>query len=92
MTRRELRCLGGRAKGCFGAVERFQFPRGKGVADIRGPLRRSRLRPGATIEVRVLLPGAIGKVVRLKLRRSAPPTRTVRCLAPGRQVPHGCGR
>jgi hypothetical protein len=82
----ELRCRG---RGCFTGTERFDFPQGEVRADIRGPLKRRRLN-GATIEVRILVPGSIGKVVRLKLRRRAAPLRTVLCLAPGQRAPHSC--
>jgi hypothetical protein len=83
----ELRCRGG---GCFTGTRLFRFPQGKVLADIRGPLRRSRLKPGATVEVRILVPGAIGKILRLKFRRTRAPSRELLCLVPGQLAPHRC--
>jgi hypothetical protein len=86
----ELRCAGGRKKGCFSGVKRFRFPRGKDTANIRKPVRRSRFRPGARLEIRVLAPESIGKVVRLTARRNKAPKVGVLCLAPGAKTPGRC--
>ena len=44
--------------------------------------RNKRLKVGATLEVRILRDGMIGKVVRLKIGKKRP-AQTVLCLAPG---------
>jgi hypothetical protein len=86
----ELRCGGGRAKGCFTGVKRFRFPKGRDTADIRGPVRRSRLRPGARLEIRIVAPESVGKVVQFTIRRGKGPRQRVLCLAPGRKAPARC--
>ena len=86
----ELRCAGGRKRGCFSGVKRFRFPKGKDTADIRKPVRRSRLRPGARLEVRILAPESIGKVVQLSIRRFEAPRQRVLCLPPGQKTPGRC--
>jgi hypothetical protein len=86
----ELRCAGGRKKGCFSGVKRFSFPRGKDTADVRRPVRRTRFRPGSRLEVRILAPESIGKVVRFSVRRGKLPKQRVLCLAPGAKRPGRC--
>jgi hypothetical protein len=86
----ELRCAGGRKRGCFSGVKRFRFPKGKDTADIRKPVRRARLKPGSRLEVRILAPESIGKVVQLSIRRFKAPRQRVLCLPPGRKTPGRC--
>lgn len=50
----------------------------------------SKLRPGATIEVRLTKPGATGKVVRFKVRKKKTPSATVLCLPAGASQPQAC--
>jgi hypothetical protein len=49
-----------------------------------------RLRRGARIEVRVSVPGAIGKVVRYRMRRGKVPRARNLCLPPGVTEPARC--
>ncbi len=51
--------------------------------------RNKTLRRGATLEVRTLATGAIGKVVRLKIGAKRP-AQTVLCLSPGAKSPARC--
>jgi hypothetical protein len=90
-ARVEMRCAGGRKRGCFSGVKRFSFPRGKDTASIRRPVRRTRFRPGSRLEVRILAPESIGKVVRLSIRRNKAPKPRVLCLPPGSRSPSRCG-
>lgn len=87
----ELRCAGGRKRGCFSGVKRFSFPRGKDTANVRKPVRRSRFKPKARLEIRILAPESIGKVVQLTARRNQAPKVKVLCLAPGAKKPGRCG-
>jgi hypothetical protein len=87
----QMRCAGGRKRGCFSGVKRFRFPRGKDTADIRRPVRRTGFRPGSRLEIRVLAPESIGKVVRFSFRRFKAPRQSVLCLAPGAKAPGRCG-
>jgi Ca2+-binding RTX toxin-like protein len=89
----ELRCTGGRRRGCFSGVQRFSSPRGHELRDIRRPLRGRQLRAGARLEVRILDADSIGKVVRYTMRSGerAPLRRTL-CLVPGSSTPGACPR
>ena len=49
-----------------------------------------RLRAGVVLEIRVTMPGAIGKYTKFVIRRSAAPLRTDRCLNPGGTKPVRC--
>ena len=44
---------------------------------------RRLLRPGAVVQISVTKPGAIGKYMRLRIRRGRSPSRIDRCLPPG---------
>ena len=52
--------------------------------------RRRRLRPGATIEVRILQSGLIGKVVIFTVRKKRQPRRQDLCMPPGASKPAAC--
>jgi hypothetical protein len=54
-------------------------------------LRRSRLRSGAVIAIRVTAPNATGRYVRYRMRTNKLPRRTLRCLPPGSTKPTRCG-
>ncbi len=51
---------------------------------------KRKLKPGATITIRITQPDAIGKVVRYKIRRGKPPKSSVLCLPPGARKPGRC--
>jgi hypothetical protein len=91
-ARIELRCSGGRRLGCFSGVKRFRVPNGAEVRNIRRPVRRSRLRTGARLEVRVLAEDSVGKVVRKTMRTNRLPSTRNLCLVPGRRTPGRCPR
>jgi streptogramin lyase len=79
-ARIQLRCKG---RGCFRGVKRVTLGRAASSVDLRRRfLRRARLRPRAVLEVRVLAPASIGKVVRFTIRRTKLPRRRVLCLPP----------
>ena len=54
-------------------------------------LRRSRLRSGAVIAIRVTAPNATGRYIRYEARRNKLPKVTLRCLPPGSTKPVRCG-
>lgn len=84
----QLRCRG---RGCFKRVRQVKIRRATSSVDLRRRfLRRARLRPRAVLEVRILKPASIGKVVRFKVRRAKLPTRRVLCLPPGAKRPTRC--
>jgi hypothetical protein len=58
-----------------------------GRATLTPLFRRSSLRPGAVIEVRITAPGYIGKVVRYTIRRRKLPASRTLCLPPGGSRP-----
>jgi hypothetical protein len=54
-------------------------------------LRDARLRPKAVLQVRILLPGHVGKVVRFKVRKAPKvPLSSELCLPPGATRPAKC--
>jgi Ca2+-binding RTX toxin-like protein len=83
----EMRCRGGKKKGCFKGVKRKRFAHGKDKASMLRPVKHSRLKPGAILEVRILAPDSVGRVVRFPIRRNAVPKPKVLCLVPGQAVP-----
>jgi hypothetical protein len=88
-----LRCRGGKKRGCFKKVKRFRVPRGAEARNIRGPLRKRKLKRGARIEVRILAKDSIGKVQRFTIRnRSRLPKSRTLCLVPGQNRPGRCPR
>jgi Ca2+-binding RTX toxin-like protein len=89
-ARIRLLCRGGANRGCFRGVKRFGAPNGANVKNIRGPLRKRRLRPRARIEVRILDEDSIGKVVRFTVRRGKLPRSRTLCLEPGQSEPGRC--
>jgi hypothetical protein len=60
----ELRCRGG---GCPRPLRRIDVTRA-GTVNLKPFLRRARLRPGAVLSVRIIEPGALSRVVRLRIR------------------------
>jgi hypothetical protein len=60
----ELRCRG---RGCPLTLRRIDVKR-TGVVNLKPFLRRARLRPGAVLSVRIVEPGALSRVVRLRIR------------------------
>jgi hypothetical protein len=91
-ARIELRCTPSGRRGCFTGVKRFRSRRGAEQLNILGPVRRSRLRTGARLEVRILDADSIGKVVRFTMRTGNLPTSRTLCLVPGRRTPGRCPR
>jgi hypothetical protein len=63
----------------------------QGASPVRFRQFRGRLlRPGVSLRVFVTGGDAIGKYTRFRVRRSKPPARTDRCLAPGARAPMRC--
>jgi Ca2+-binding RTX toxin-like protein len=89
-ARAELRCRDARPRRCPPRVIRRSFPNGAESADLRRHLRRVNLRPRTTVEVRILLPGSIGKVARWRTGNRRTPRLTLLCLAPDQLAPHRC--
>jgi hypothetical protein len=86
----QVRCKGGRKRGCFKKARQVRIRRAVAQRSLTRFVRKRKLRRGARIEVRVLRAASVGKVVRIKARRRKPPTVSRRCLAPGRRSPHRC--
>jgi hypothetical protein len=77
-----------RGKRCPFRVKRTRVS-ANGTAQLRKFFRR-RLRAGVTIEVRILAPNMIGKVVRLPIKRGRIPDGITLCLPPGAKKPARC--
>jgi Putative metal-binding motif/RTX calcium-binding nonapeptide repeat (4 copies) len=84
----ELSCRGG---GCFKGVRRRSLPRGAERVKLTQNVTRSKLRPRAMLEVRILRTDTIGKVVRFTVRKGKKdPTTRILCLRPGAKLPRAC--
>jgi hypothetical protein len=83
-ARVELRCKGGGCPFSRRQIKRRRSPRIK----LAGVFGTARLRPGATLEVRLLAPRLIGRVVRYEIVQGrVRPKRTNLCLPPGETRP-----
>jgi hypothetical protein len=88
----EVRCSGGKKRGCFSGIKRFNFPRGADSRSIRSAVRGRRFRARARLEVRILKPDAIGRVVRFTMRAKKAPSQRGLCIWPGTNSPRSCPR
>ena len=79
-----------RGRGCLFASRTREVRRDSARVDLAAVVRRSRLRPGALLEIRVTRPGMTGIVRRLAVRAGMRPARTDLCLAPGSARPARC--
>jgi Putative metal-binding motif len=61
-----------------------------GAANLRRLVRRRLMPVGTTLEVRIVAPGAIGKVVRYRIRRGQIPDGRRLCLPPAARTPERC--
>ena len=84
-SRVTIRCRGG---GCPRLVAKRGVTAARTVHIRRFAARQ--LRPGAVVQITVSKPGAIGKYMRLRIRRGRSPSRVDRCLAPGSDRPVRC--
>ena len=91
-----VRCSGPRApraqrrtRGCPYTSRKFK-PTRSGKVNLVKPFRGRRLGIGSVIEIRILAPGAIGKVVRYKVVRNKVPVATRLCLPPAAPAPKPC--
>jgi Ca2+-binding RTX toxin-like protein len=87
----ELRCAGGKKRDCFKGTKRFRIKRGAAAKDVRGPVKGRELKANARLEVRVLAPDAIGKVVRYTMRKGNNlPKSKLLCVKPGTKRAKKC--
>jgi hypothetical protein len=82
----EIRCKG---RGCPSGVRRKKSTGGKEM-NFLPAYKGRRLAVGATVEVRIVLAGRIGKFVTYRMRASKKPRVTIRCLPPGGTRPQAC--
>ena len=84
----EVRCRG---KGCPKRARTHRTTARKaGTVVLDKLLRRARVRPGATLEIRVTKPAAVGRFTRVLFRPRAAPRITRSCLAAGTGRVHRC--
>ena len=89
-ARVELRCTGGTRRGCPNSLRRERARVRRGRASFTRRLRRVHLRAGARLEVRITRSGAIGKVLRFKIRKRSLPLSLTLCMPPGARRPEEC--
>jgi hypothetical protein len=85
-----VRCKGGAAVGCPTTRYKKTFQTGALHLVVRSLFASARLRPGARLEVRVTLPGAVGLSTRYRVNARSRPDAETRCLAPGTDAPIAC--
>jgi hypothetical protein len=78
----KLRCRG---KGC--PFRRRSFTPTRGRVNASKAVNKAHLRRGSTLQVRIVKPGAIGKVVIYHVPKKGVPIGKVRCLPPGETRP-----
>jgi hypothetical protein len=83
----QVRCKGG---GCSKKTYRVKLKKARKTMNLLSALRRRTLATGAVVEIRVTVPGLIGRLISLKVGRRARVSDTVRCLVPGRKNPSRC--
>jgi Putative metal-binding motif/Repeat of unknown function (DUF5648) len=83
-----VRCLGKRCR----FKQRRATVRANGSVNLRRLVRRHFMPVGTTLEVRILAPNSIGKVVRVKVKRGTIPDGRTLCLPPGTKQPRRCSR
>ncbi len=81
-----VRCLGKRCR----FERRKATVRANGTIDLRRLVRRHFMPVGTTLEVRILAPPSIGKVIRYKVKRARIPVGRRLCLPPGAKQPERC--
>ena len=81
----EIRCKG---KGCPFAKRTVKIRDGK--ANAAKGFKHAKLRRGTTVQVRILVPGMIGKVVVYTMPKKGFPIGRQRCLPPGATKPAKC--
>jgi len=85
----ELRCKTKR-KGCPFTVKRVTGTAGRPTVNLAKFFKKRYLRKGAVVEVRVLRPNYIGKVLRLEIVKKADVKQTRLCLGVGATIPGRC--
>jgi len=83
-------CKGGRKQGCSFRKKSVRA-NAKGAVSLTKRFKGARLKPGAIVEVRISVPAAVAKVLRIRIRAKQAPKRTTLCLRPGAKKPGGCG-
>jgi hypothetical protein len=84
----ELRCAGGKRKGC--TFKRKAVRHRGGDVKLARLLRKLNLKPRAAVELRIAAASGQRKIVRFMIRRGKAPKVSSRCAAPG-GVPGACG-
>jgi len=83
----ETRCRG---RGCPFKLRTLAVAKAGDVDLRKRYFRKSKLRVGAVLEIRVLAPNSIGKVARFTVRERKTPRSSYLCLAPGATKPAAC--
>lgn len=89
----ELTCRRGRTRGreaCGFNRRRIEVERSRNRLVLSRLFAGLRLRARTVVEVRITAPGAIGKLLRYRMRRGRAPRVVTQCLAPGSARPRSC--
>ena len=87
----ELRCTGGKKKGCPFTKKAQTGKRGKSKVNLVSLLKKRYLKRNAVLEIRVTRVNEIGRVQRLKITKRGAVKSELLCLAVGATKPAKCG-
>jgi hypothetical protein len=87
----EIRCTGGKKKGCAFAKKTVTVKAGKTTVNVATLLKKRYLKRNAVVELRVLRPNEIGRVQRLKIAKDGVVKSELLCLNVGATKPAKCG-
>ena len=79
-------------KGCPRKRFRRTLKKARARVNLRGSLRKAKLRPGVRLRITVTQPGFLGAVTTWRIRARKLPARTDRCLTPGANKTRRCPR
>jgi hypothetical protein len=82
-----LRCKG---RGCRIGTKVLDVAKNTARISLTKHVRGARMRPGASLEVRITRPGTVGKSVKYTVRAGRKPRKRERCLPPGSTTPVKC--
>jgi len=86
----EVRCRGGKAKGCAFSLKKRTARSGQSSVNVASLFKKRFLRRNAVVEVRVLRVNFIGRVLQLKVTNKADLKQTPLCLGVGATKPGRC--
>ena len=86
----EIRCKGGTKRGCFKGTKKKKYTKAREKGSLLKLVKKQKLKRSARLEIRILRPDTIAKVVTYKSRGAKAPSSTIRCIRPGSKKIRKC--